>query len=377
MNIIDDQMKITILQGAFLPVPPLLGGAVEKRWFALGKEFVRKGHEVVHISRKYENLPEEEWIDGVYHKRVGGYSTPSSGIYLKWLDLLYSLKAKSAISDDTDVIVTNTFWAPLVMTNRLRKRCMVDVARMPKGQMRLYYQAARLRANSSPVVQAIRREIPAKQQNRVVKIPNPIPFSKLPQVDFSIKEPEILYVGRLHPEKGVDLLVKASKVLPDGWKIKIIGPSSVDAGGGGEAYLSLLRQLNVSANIEFVGPVYDMNALNQYYARASVFVYPSVAEQGETFGLAPIEAMAWGCVPVVSDLACFKDFIQHEKNGLLFDHRDHDSVGLLQTAIKRLQSDSNLRNKLAQNALAVHKTHSISAVASMFIHEFREMNQKI
>jgi hypothetical protein len=46
-------MRITIVQGAFLPVPPLLGGAVEKMWFGLAPEFVRHGHEVVYISRRF------------------------------------------------------------------------------------------------------------------------------------------------------------------------------------------------------------------------------------------------------------------------------------------------------------------------------------
>ena len=43
-------MKITIVLGAFFPVPPIMGGAVEKVWFALGQEFARRGHEVVQIS---------------------------------------------------------------------------------------------------------------------------------------------------------------------------------------------------------------------------------------------------------------------------------------------------------------------------------------
>ena len=47
-------MKITILQGAFLPVPPLRG-AIEKAWQALGEAFVRAGHEVTHISRLCDN----------------------------------------------------------------------------------------------------------------------------------------------------------------------------------------------------------------------------------------------------------------------------------------------------------------------------------
>ena len=40
-------MKITIVLGAFFPVPPIKGGAVEKIWFALGQEFARRGHDVV------------------------------------------------------------------------------------------------------------------------------------------------------------------------------------------------------------------------------------------------------------------------------------------------------------------------------------------
>jgi glycogen synthase len=35
-----------------------------------------------------------------------------------------------------------------------------------------------------------------------------------------------------------------------------------------------------------------------------------VAETGEAFGVAPIEAMAYGCAPLVSNLACFRDFIE-------------------------------------------------------------------
>ena len=63
-------MKITIVLGAFFPVPPLLGGAVEKVWFALGQEFVRQGHQVVQISRRHPDLPESEVIAGVRHARV-------------------------------------------------------------------------------------------------------------------------------------------------------------------------------------------------------------------------------------------------------------------------------------------------------------------
>ena len=55
-------VKITIL-GSILPIPAKRGGAIEKAWQLLGEEFVRMGHEVVHISRYCDGLPKEEKIN--------------------------------------------------------------------------------------------------------------------------------------------------------------------------------------------------------------------------------------------------------------------------------------------------------------------------
>ncbi|WP_179197779.1 glycosyltransferase family 4 protein [Hymenobacter crusticola] len=247
---------------------------------------------------------------------------------------------------------------------------------MPKGQMRLYNQAVRLRANSTPVAEAICRELPTDQHPRVVMIPNPLPFQEPPTVNLAQKQPVVLYAGRIHPEKGLELVISAFKKLPTTWKLQIVGPAETSAGGGGTAYLASLKQLAGNANIEFTGPVYDMELLNRYYAEASIFVYPSVAEQGETFGLAPLEAMAWGCVPVVSSLACFHDFIEHEHNGLIFDHRANDAISLLGKTIERLQHDAALRAELATRALDVRQSHSISCIASQFIQEFERIIQE-
>ena len=60
-------MRITILQGAFLPVPAIRGGAIEKAWQVLGEAFVKAGHDVTHISRLCDGLPEQESIEGVRH----------------------------------------------------------------------------------------------------------------------------------------------------------------------------------------------------------------------------------------------------------------------------------------------------------------------
>jgi len=65
-------VKITIALGAFFPVPPIMGGALEKVWFALAQEFVRRGCEVLQISRAHPELPTEEIVEGVRHLRVRG-----------------------------------------------------------------------------------------------------------------------------------------------------------------------------------------------------------------------------------------------------------------------------------------------------------------
>ena len=53
--------------------------------------------------------------------------------------------------------------------------------------------------------------------------------------------------------------------------------------------------------------------------KAQLFIYPSQAKYGETFGLAVLEAMSCGCVPIVSSLPCFQDFIRSGIEGIILD----------------------------------------------------------
>lgn len=350
-----------------------MGGAVEKMWFSLGKEFARQGHTVTHVSRRVDGLPAAEVIDGVQHIRVSGFDTPRSGLVLKLRDLQYTIRARSIFSEPFDVIVSNTFWAPILLPRLARRVCMVDVQRMPKKQMRLYQRVARLRANSSAVVDAIQHELPTHLHPKVVMVPNPLPFVPTVSVAYTHKKPVILYVGRIHPEKGLELLIQAYKLTDQSYRLKIVGPYDIAAGGGGTAYLNSLKSLAAPAAVEFIDPIYDTDALNQLYAEASLFVYPSVAEKGETFGLAPLEAMAWGCVPIVSDLACFKDFIVPQHNGLLFDHRAPDAIAQLARTLTYLQQEDTVRYQLSQQAVNVRETHSVAAIAQLFLNEFHRI----
>ncbi len=369
-------MDITIVQGAFLPVPPLRGGAVEKRWYASGKAFAQKGHSVCHISCSHDGLSGYEIEDEVVYRRVKGYRTPKSVIHLKLLDFLYTLRVLR-ILPDADILVSNTFFLPLLVRNPKKGRLYVDVARMPKGQIRLYNRAVRLRANSSAVADAIVRECP-QAKDRVRVIPNPLPF--VPDTNpLGSKENVILYSGRIHPEKGIELLLESFRVfyqqeVGNGWKLEIAGPHETALGGGGETYFNRLKSLTADLPVVWHGMISDTDVLNRLYRRASIFAYPSLAEKGETFGLSVLESMAWGCVPVVSDLACFRDFVKDWENGLFFDHRTGDRVHKLKQSLIRLTSDPILRQGMQQCAMAVRESHGLNTVADLFLADFRSLS---
>jgi glycosyltransferase involved in cell wall biosynthesis len=370
-------MKITIVQGAFFPVPPLLGGAVEKMWYGLAKEFVNRGHEVQYISKSYEGFSDAAFEVGINHTRVKGYKSPTSGIFLKVLDFFYTLRAFRKIASNTDIIVSNTFWLPIVLSNVQQKKCMIDVARMPKGQMRFYTNNGRLRANSSPVLNAIKAEIEPKYFDKVVMIPNTLPFKNDGKIDFLNKKNIILYTGRIHPEKGLDILIKSFVSLSTKeWELLIVGPYSAATGGGGEKYLQELKDLSKNSNVIFLEPIFDIDKLSEIYCKASIFVYPSVAEQGETFGVSPLESMSWGCATVVSDLECFKDFITHNENGLCFDHRSEKKVELLASHLQNLITNPALVRALGTAGLKVNQTHSNEKLATQFLNEFELMITK-
>lgn len=365
-------MNITILQGYSLPIPPYKGGAVEKKWFKMANEFARRGHKVIHVSRQWEDLPKHEILHGVEHCRIKGYDFQSNNFVSKILDLFYTLGAIHSIPDNAEIIITNTFWAPIILPYFRKGKVIVDVARMPKGQTRFYLHAARLRANSNATANAIRQEIPVNRYSQILMIPNCLPF-ETEGIEWEHKENLILYCGRVHPEKGLELLEETVRCLPNDWRFEIVGPWNEAGGGGGENYLLSLKDLFQGLRVQFHGPIYDPQKLEKLYKAAKIFVYPSIAEKGETFGLAPLEAMAFGCVPVVSNLACFKDFIVDGHNGLVFNHNDKEAAGRLAQSIKWLIEGDHPRQNLAENALAVRESHSAAHIAELFLEEFESL----
>jgi glycosyltransferase involved in cell wall biosynthesis len=354
-----------------------MGGAVEKAWFSLAREFVRRGHEVVQVSRAVPQFPGKETIGGVKHLRLRGFDAPRSLAWLKVLDLIYSIRTMWSLPA-ADIIVTNTFWLPILLRNSKRGRLYVHVARYPKGQTRFYGSAARLQAPSHAVARAVMDDAP-QLASRVSVIPYPAPGStsgsEPPPVDQ--RQKIILFVGRIHPEKGVDLLLDAfagkANAIFAGWKLMIIGSAESKFGGGGEEYLAGLRRLAQDAAVIFRGPVFDPLELENEFRSARIFVYPSLAERGETFGLAPLEAMSNRCAALVSDLACFRDFIRDGETGFAFDHRGAPSSRALRDRLEKIIADPTLLSQTADAGYRKSAEYSLASVADQFLGDFNSI----
>ena len=167
-------------------------------------------------------------------------------------------------------------------------------------------------------------------------------------------EPErgdVVFVGRLTPHKGVDVLIRA---LPPSARLLIAGSEGHDPRPPERDYPQLLRRLAHGRQIRFLGPVSD-EALRVLYANAAAVVLPSVHRTcfgrfvavSELLGLTALEAMACGTPVIASRIGGVPEVVEDGVTGFLVEPGD---VTHLRERISQLSSDDALRSRLGREA---------------------------
>ena len=151
--------------------------------------------------------------------------------------------------------------------------------------------------------------------------------------------PNVLFVGRHEPRKGLLDLLKAHRILRKtgyGNRLLVVGsgPQEREA----RRYVAT-RGLQA---VEFLGRVSDAEKA-QLFRTADVFTSPATG--GESFGIVLLEAMAAGAPIVASDIHGYKGVVRRGREGLLVP--PHEPKELAQ-AIGRLLSDPALRASMSQ-----------------------------
>jgi glycosyltransferase involved in cell wall biosynthesis len=218
---------------------------------------------------------------------------------------------------------------------------------------------------------------------RVATIGYPVPDAYFAVEPVRARRKTVLFVGRIAREKGVRLLVQAfaearaklAEADRGDWKLRIVGPHEITQGGDGVGYLDELRALAgpLGQACEFAGPVFGERELIAEYRGASIFVYPSLAERGEAFGLAALEAMASGCSVIVSALGCFRDFVVPGVNGLIFDHRSGAPELALRDALMRLMAEPETLVHTAQQGATTARRFTTDAIAARMLEDFARL----
>lgn len=151
------------------------------------------------------------------------------------------------------------------------------------------------------------------------------------------------YAGRLVPEKGVDLLIRAVVKLPGRWILRILGE-----GPQHEALQMLVGVYDLSGSVIFEQPV-PSTEMPRFYRGLDVLVLPSRTQRNwkEQFGRVLIEAMACGVPVVGARSGAIPEVIGNA--GLLFPE---DDANALAACLLALMQRPRLRQQLAEDGRA-------------------------
>ncbi len=356
-----------ISTGPNLPLPAVRGGAVHRFWSQMTPAFARRGHQVTVCARAWPQQSAGEVVDGVRFRRSGGFDLSRSRLRDYARSLLWALGSTAGLPRG-DVYVSNDLFSPWLLAARGRaRRTLVAVGRAPKGQYRFYPRELNLAVPTQAIRDAVAAEAPHLDKQCHV-LPYAIDTHCFKPAARQGARNQLLFAGRIHPEKGLELLIAAFRQLSardPALRLRIIGPVAIDQGGAGEGYRKALEEKTRDLPVEWLDPLYDTSALADVYRACGRFIYPSISESGETFGVAALEAMACGAVPVVSALGCFRDFVRHGANGAIFDHRRPDAVQALVDAIDLAGGERAA--ELAEAAQCTALEYSLDAVAERWL----------
>ena len=161
---------------------------------------------------------------------------------------------------------------------------------------------------------------------------------------------ELLFLGIVVPRKGLLPLLKAlAGVDRRLWRLSIVGPLDFDPAHAGRAR-NLVRQLGLSDSVRFLGTLPD-EELTEILSTSHLFCMPYAYEG---FGIAVLEAMAFGLPAIGCREGGAVETIRHGVNGFLLN--PGDLVGLA-PLLTRLHDH---REELLRMALAARQTYRAS-----------------
>ena len=174
----------------------------------------------------------------------------------------------------------------------------------------------------------------------------------------------LLYVGRVEPLKGLDLLVETAAQMDseDGVRVIVVG-ADVNGDREMDRVKLLAKERDLEGQIDFVGQV-DHKELPLYYNAADVCVVPSYYE---SFGLVALESMACGTPVVATRVGGLSTIVQHGRTGYLKPWRCPDAFA---NSVEMIISSDGLQQSMGTAARKHAEGMGWDTVASMIWDEY-------
>ena len=301
-----------------------------------------------------EKAKEAEQV-GVKLIRFRGSRTRFNPVAFSW-DLVRRFED---VAKDYDVIHTHVQWMfPIWWAAHVARKLKKPLVMMPRGSFaperlresawkkklvgwldrRAAHDTSAVWATSESEAEEIRAYVPGA---KVEVFPIGLDVEKC-QVErrgegekFGGGERTLLYLSRISPIKGLDLLAEAWSRIQSDWKLLIVGP---DDRGYSVEIKKVFAAKCPAGSYEFRGPVYGDEKF-KLLASADAFVLPT---RNENWGIAVAEAMASG-LPVICTKGAPWSCLETEKAGWWTDV----SVEGLERALRELMSldDGELRSR--------------------------------
>lgn len=159
------------------------------------------------------------------------------------------------------------------------------------------------------------------------------------------------YIGKLSPHKGIEVLLEATRSLPErGWQLAI--------GGKGEAdYVHQLQQACAGLPIEFLGYVNP----DEFYRSIDIAIVPSL--WNEPFGRVIVEAYAYGVPAIVSQVGGAGELAIDGKSGYAYDA----SATQLAAKLNHLLHHPDIIPEMSAYSLELAKQYSSEAIRDRYL----------
>ena len=185
------------------------------------------------------------------------------------------------------------------------------------------------------------------------------------ELGLSQDEPLVLYVGRIEPLKGIDILLRAAAETEGRFRLLVVGGDGKEARRKAELR-QLADELGIAGRVVFRDAV-PHEQLPLYYNAADICVVPSYYE---SFGLVAVEAMACGVPVVASRVGGLLETVRHGETGYLVSWRCPEPFA---ERLELLLDNEPLRRSLGRMARSAVERFRWAEVASRVEDVYHEL----